>query len=56
VVAVESVAANGDALLTSYLDYRDFGDQLQSFEALSLAQPTALAVGDGDRNRHAQVI
>jgi len=48
-VAVESVAANGDPLTTSYLDYRDFRDRLRSFEALSLTRPSALAVGDEQR-------
>src|SRR5579864_5832425 len=46
VVAVESVAANGDPLATSYLDYRDFRDHLQSFEAISVTRPAALAVGE----------
>jgi predicted permease len=48
VVAVESVAANGDPLATSYLDYRDFRDHLQSFEAISVTRPAALAVGEED--------
>ena len=46
VVAVESVAANGDPLTTSFLDYRDFRDHLQSFETISAVQPMSLAVGD----------
>jgi predicted permease len=46
VVMVESVAPNGDPLTTSYLDYRDLRDHLRSFEALSLVQPSAFAVGD----------
>jgi len=46
VVAVESVAANGDPLTTSYLDYRDFRDHLQSFQTISAVQPAILAVGD----------
>lgn len=46
VVAVESVAANGDPLTTSYLDYRDFRDRLRSFENLSAIAPESLAVGD----------
>ena len=46
IVAVESVAPDGAALTTSYLDYRDLRDHLQSFEALSIATPTALAVGE----------
>ncbi|HEV2444347.1 MAG TPA: ABC transporter permease, partial [Candidatus Sulfopaludibacter sp.] len=49
VVAVESTAANGDPLSTSYLDFRDFRDRLQSFQALSAIAPAALAVGD-DQN------
>ena len=46
VVAVESVAANGDPLTTSFLDYRDFRDHLQSFEQLSAISPMTLSVGD----------
>lgn len=46
VVAVESVAANGDPLTTSYLDYRDFRDHLRSFETISAITRAALAVGD----------
>ena len=49
VVAVESVAANGDPLTTSYLDYCDFRDRLHSFEAISAITPAALAIGD-DQN------
>src|SRR6516165_3895821 len=45
-VAVESIAANGDPLTTSYLDYRDFRDRLQSFETLGAMTPASLAVGD----------
>ena len=43
VVAVENVAANGDPLTTSDLDFRDFRDHLQSFEAIS-AEHTATLV------------
>ncbi len=46
VVAVETVAANGDPLTTSYLDYCDFRDHLQSFQDISAVQPATLAVGD----------
>jgi len=46
VVAVESVAANGEPLTTSYLDYRDFRDHLRSFESISALSQAALAVGD----------
>lgn len=51
VVAVESVAANGDPLTTSYLDYCDFRDHLQSFETISATQAAALAVGDEDNTQ-----
>ena len=46
VVAVESVAPNGEPLTTSYLDYCDFRDRVGSFAALSAIKPTALAVGE----------
>src|SRR5215469_4564048 len=46
VVAVESVAANGDPLTTSFLDYRDFRDRLQSFEQISAISGMTLSVGD----------
>lgn len=49
IVAVESVAPNGDPLTTSYLDYRDFRDNLRSIEFLSVSGMAALAVGD-DQN------
>jgi predicted permease len=45
-VAVETVAANGDPLTTSHLDYRDFRDHLQSFSQLAAYQPATFAVGD----------
>ncbi len=51
VVAVESVAANGDPLTTSYADYRDFRDHLTSFENISATQPAAFAVGEGERTQ-----
>src|SRR5579883_1291836 len=46
VVAVENTAANGDALTTSYLDFRDFRDHLHSFESMSVISSAILAVGD----------
>jgi predicted permease len=46
VVALENVAANGDPLTTSYPDYRDLRDNLQSFESISLTQSASFAVGD----------
>ena len=46
VVAVESIAANGDPLTASYLDYRDFRDRLQSFDNIGAMTPASFAVGD----------
>jgi predicted permease len=46
VVAVENVASNGDPLTTSFLDYRDFRDRLQSFEQISAISAMTLSVGD----------
>jgi predicted permease len=46
VVVIENTAANGDAITTSFLDYRDYRDNLKSYEGISLLQDTALAVGD----------
>jgi predicted permease len=46
IAAVENVAANGDPLASSYLDFRDFRDHLRSFEAISVGHTTTLAVGD----------
>ncbi len=46
VVAVEGVAANGDPLTTSYLDYVDFRDQTRSYDQLSAVQPSIFAVGN----------
>jgi predicted permease len=46
VVAVENVAANGDPLTTSFLDYRDFRDRLQSFEQISAIDTMTLSVGE----------
>ena len=46
VLAVESVAPNGDPLTSSYLDYRDFRDRLQSFEGITALTPMSFAVGD----------
>ena len=52
VVAVESVAANGDPLTTSYLDYRDYRDHLRSYETLSVITPAQLAVGEDTAPQH----
>lgn len=53
IVAVENVAADGHPLTTSYLDYCDFRDHLGSFNAISIATPTALAVGDEQSTQRA---
>jgi len=46
VVAVENVAANGDPLASSYLDFQDFRDHLHSFDVVSAGHTATLAVGD----------
>lgn len=53
VVAVESVAANGSPLTTSYLDYIDFRDRLQSYQDISAITPAALAVGEDQSTQRA---
>jgi predicted permease len=45
----ETVAANGDAVTTSYLDYQDYRDHLKLLAGLAGSRPTALAVGEEDR-------
>src|SRR5208283_1991899 len=42
----ETVAPNGDALTTSYLDYQDYRDHLKLLTGLTGARPAALAVGE----------
>jgi predicted permease len=42
----ETVAPNGDALTTSYLDYQDYRDHLKLLAGLTGARPAALAVGE----------
>jgi predicted permease len=51
IVAVESVAPNGDPLTTSFLDYRDLRDHLQSYEAISASTPATFAVGEDTRTQ-----
>lgn len=46
VVEMESLAPSGEWVPTSYLDYRDLRDHLKLLEAMSVAQPMALAVGN----------
>jgi len=44
----ETVAPNGDALTTSYLDYQDYRDHLKLLAGLVGARPLPLAVGEED--------
>ena len=46
VVELESLAPSGEWVPTSYLDYRDMRDRLKLLEAMSVAQPMALSVGN----------
>ena len=46
VVALETLAPNGDWLATSYLDFRDLRDNCKLVESMSVAKPVALAVGN----------
>ncbi len=46
VVALESLAPNGDWVPTSYLDFRDLRDNCKLVKSMSIAKPIALAVGD----------
>lgn len=48
VVAFETVAPNGDALTTSYPDFRDFRDHLK-LASITVAQPNGFSVGEEDR-------
>ena len=50
VVAFESVRANGDAITTSYPDYRDYRDHLTLLDGLAGASPTPLSIGDADHS------
>ncbi len=52
-VAFETVAANGDFLTTSYLDYRDYRDHLKSLAGLAATQLEPLSIGSED---HAQQV
>src|SRR5271157_3671430 len=44
----ETVAPNGDALTTSYLDYQDYRDHLKLLAGVTGARPAALAVGEAE--------
>ncbi len=45
VVALEEIAPNGDSKRTSYLDFRDFRDNLKLIESMTVAREMAFAVG-----------
>jgi predicted permease len=46
VVALETLAPNGDWLPTSYLDFRDLRENCKLMESMSVTKPMVLAVGD----------
>jgi predicted permease len=46
VVELESLAPSGEWVPTSYLDFRDLRARMRLVEAMSVAQPMALAVGN----------
>ncbi len=46
VVALETLAPNGEWFPTSYLDFRDFRDNCRLAESMSVVEPIALAVGN----------
>ncbi len=48
VVALETLAPNGDWLPTSYLDFRDLRDHCNLLQSASIAKPVALAVGNDE--------
>jgi len=45
----ETVAPNGDAVTTSYLDYQDYRDHLKLLAGLAGARPAPLAVGEAEQ-------
>jgi putative ABC transport system permease protein len=55
-LAFESVAANGDPLLISYPDYRDYRDRLKLLDGLAVEQPNRLGIGNGADVEHEQRI
>jgi predicted permease len=46
VVALETLAPNGEWFPTSYLDFRDFRENCRLVDAMSVVEPIALAVGN----------
>jgi predicted permease len=47
IVALETVTASGDHLLTSYPDYRDLRDHATLLDGLAVAQPRPVNIGEG---------
>jgi predicted permease len=47
-LAFESVRPNGEFVMTSYPDYRDYRDHLRLLSGLAVAVPEALSVGEAD--------
>jgi len=52
VVALETLAPNGDWLPTSYLDFRDLRENCKLVESMSVTKPMVLAVGNGSSVEH----
>lgn len=48
IVALETLTPNGEAITTSYPDYRDFCDHLTSFSGIAVARHTSVSVGEAD--------
>jgi predicted permease len=48
IVALETLTPNGQAITTSYPDYRDFRDHLNSFSGIAVARHTSVSVGEAD--------
>jgi predicted permease len=49
IVAIENLAANGNPLATSYLDFRDFRDNLRSLELVTAHTLRVFSAGNGPR-------
>ena len=47
VVAIENTAPDGEPIATSYLDFRDFRDNLKSVQYVSAYRGYAFSIGDG---------
>jgi len=49
VVSIENMAPNGEPITTSYLDFRDFRDNLKLVNSVSAGRGYVFSVGDGPR-------